>query len=127
MTTQISGFCEERFAPLKEAFRSNFDDGLELGASLALTHGGRMVVDLWAGWANLEETRRWENDTIVSVFSTTKIMIAISTLMLIDRVCSSSTRRWRSTGRNSSRAAREPSPCETRSPTRRACLVSTPS
>ena len=85
MTVEISGFCEERFAPLKEAFRSNFDDGLELGASLALTHGGRMVVDLWAGWANPRQTRPWEKDTIVCVFSTTKIMVTMATLMLVDR------------------------------------------
>jgi len=42
----INGFCDERFLPLKHAFRANFDAGLELGASLALAHRGKIVVDL---------------------------------------------------------------------------------
>jgi CubicO group peptidase (beta-lactamase class C family) len=43
------------------------------------------VVDVWAGWADSEQTRPWEKDTIVHVASTTKIMVAISALILVDR------------------------------------------
>lgn len=82
---EIHGFCDDRFLPLKEAFRANFDAGLELGASLALTHRGRRVVDLWGGHADAKRARPWQQDTIVNVFSTTKIMVSIATLMLIDR------------------------------------------
>jgi hypothetical protein len=46
MTHEIHGFCDERFRLMEEAFRANFDEGLELGASLALTWRGRTVVDL---------------------------------------------------------------------------------
>ena len=85
MTIEICGYCDERFQPLREAFVANFDAGLELGASLALTHQGKPVVDLWAGWADPEQTRPWEEDTIVSVTSTTKIMTIICLLMVVDR------------------------------------------
>jgi CubicO group peptidase (beta-lactamase class C family) len=82
---EIHGFCEERFQPLKDSFRANFDAGLELGASLALTHRGKMVVDIWGGYTDRNETRPWQKDTIVNVFSATKIMATISALMLVDR------------------------------------------
>ena len=85
MTTQIHGVCDQRFQPLKDAFQANFDTGLELGASLALTYQGKTVVDLWAGWADLERTRPWERDTLVRVCSTAKIAAILSLLMLIDR------------------------------------------
>ncbi len=85
MPTEIHGFCNEHFLPLKDAFRANFDAGLELGSSLGVTHQGNLVVDLWAGWRDVGKTQPWQNDTIVRVTSTTKIMTILSLLMLIDR------------------------------------------
>jgi CubicO group peptidase (beta-lactamase class C family) len=85
MGSEIRGFCQERFRPLEDAFRANFDDGLELGASLAVTWRGRMVVDLWGGWSNIKRTRRWRKNTIVFVYSTTKIMLLLCVLRLIDQ------------------------------------------
>jgi len=43
----ISGFCDEELLPVKEAFADNFEQGLEVGASLAVTIDGKYVVDLW--------------------------------------------------------------------------------
>jgi CubicO group peptidase (beta-lactamase class C family) len=85
LSVEVHGSCDERFAPLKETFAANFEAGLELGASLALTWRGQSVVDLWAGWANPERTRPWERDTLVEVMSTTKIPLIISGLILVDR------------------------------------------
>jgi CubicO group peptidase (beta-lactamase class C family) len=85
MTVKINGFCHRRFWPLRQAFKANFKDGLELGASLALSYRGKMVVDLWGGHADPERTKPWQKDTIVVVNSTTKIMAAIAALMLVDR------------------------------------------
>lgn len=85
MSTEIHGFCDERFHPLRDTFSKNFDDGLEVGASLAVTHQGKTVVDLWAGYADWNETQPWLHDTIVPVMSTTKIPMTLSFLMLIDR------------------------------------------
>lgn len=85
MTNEIHGLCDTRFLPFKEAFAQNFDAGLELGASLAVTYRGKMVVDLWAGYANRKKTRPWQENTIVQVFSSTKVPLILSILMLIDR------------------------------------------
>ncbi len=85
MGVELHGVCDERFRTLRDAFIANFDDGLEIGASLGVTWRGRMVVDLWGGWANPKRTRLWKKNTIVPVMSVTKIMLLMSVLMLVDR------------------------------------------
>jgi len=82
---EIQGFCDEQFASVKETFRKNFDDGLEIGASFAATINGKFIINLWAGYADAAQTLPWEENTIVNVYSTTKVMTAICTLMLVDR------------------------------------------
>ncbi len=57
----------------------------EVGASLTVIHGERIVVDLWGGYADSARTRTWNRDTIVNVFSTTKMVTALCILLLADR------------------------------------------
>jgi CubicO group peptidase (beta-lactamase class C family) len=85
MTVEIHGFCDERVAPLRDAFAANFADGLDLGASLAFVQHGKPLLDVWAGWANLRRTRPWTRETIGPLASTTKIATALCLLMVIDR------------------------------------------
>ena len=80
----IHGSFDPRFAPVRDAFAQNFADGLEVGASVAVTVGGRPVVDLWAGEA-VQGGAPWQRDTIVNVYSTTKTMASLCVLMLADR------------------------------------------
>src|SRR6202008_4573436 len=61
----IEGTCDARFARVREAFADNFVSRRETGASAALALDGRIVVDLWAGWADKARTRPWARDTIV--------------------------------------------------------------
>jgi CubicO group peptidase (beta-lactamase class C family) len=82
---EIEGFCDNRFKAVKEVFKSNFDNDLEVGASFAVTLNGKHVIDLWGGYANAAKTVRWKKDTIVNVYSTTKVMTAICIHMLVDR------------------------------------------
>ncbi len=82
---EIHGYCDDRFSGVKDAFAQNFKDGLEVGASFAATLDGKFVVDIWGGYADAAHTRPWESDTIVNVYSTTKVMAALCTLMLVDR------------------------------------------
>ncbi len=82
---EIYGYCDERFNNVKEVFAENFKSGLEVGASLAATLNGEFVIDLWAGYTDAAKTHPWERDTIVNVFSTTKVMTALCALMLVDR------------------------------------------
>jgi CubicO group peptidase (beta-lactamase class C family) len=81
---EVHGSCDDAFGPVRDAFIGNFDQGNEVGASVAVTHHGRPVVDLWAGDAD-QAGRPWEQDTIVNVYSTTKTMAATCVLMLADR------------------------------------------
>src|SRR5262249_27246128 len=81
-TTIIHGMCAPGFEAVRDTFASNFADGSEVGASFAATRNGEFVIDLWAGDADAAHTRRWERDTIVNVYSTTKAMTALCAHML---------------------------------------------
>ena len=82
---EIHGDCDPKFRLVQEAFEDNFKNDLELGAAVAVTVDGRPVVDLWAGFADPERTRPWEQDTLVNVYSTTKGMTAICAHQLVDQ------------------------------------------
>ena len=82
--TSSNGLCKPGYEAVREAFEANFEDGGELGASVAMTVDGEQVVDLWAGDAD-ESGRPWVEDTIVNVYSSTKTMAALCVLMLSDR------------------------------------------
>ena len=73
----IEGTCDSRFEQVREAFAENFVSRRETGASISIALDGRMVVDLWGGWADKARTRPWTRDTIVNVYSTTKGLTAI--------------------------------------------------
>lgn len=82
--TEIHGTYDTRFQAVRDRFAANFDEGLERGASVAVTLHGEPVVDLWGGDADGAGTP-WAEDTIVNVWSTTKTMAATCLLMLADR------------------------------------------
>ena len=80
----VHGTCDDRFAPLRDAFVANFDQGLDVGASVAVALDGEIVVDLWGGAIDDAGTP-WERDTVINVWSTTKTMAALCALVLADR------------------------------------------
>jgi CubicO group peptidase (beta-lactamase class C family) len=82
---EISGYTSSAFEPLVDIMSASLDAGNDLGASLAVTIEGEMVVDTWGGWADPERTRPWEEDTITNVWSTTKTMTSLCALVLADR------------------------------------------
>jgi CubicO group peptidase (beta-lactamase class C family) len=82
---EVHGFCDERFAGVREEFEKNFSERGDVGSSFAVTIEGEYVIDLWGGHRNAEKTLPWEEDTIVNVYSTSKTMTFISILMLADR------------------------------------------
>lgn len=79
----IHGRCTPDFELVRDAFTSNFDQGLEDGASVCVTLDGEVVVDLWGG--DDGHGRAWQSDTLVNVWSVTKTMSATVLLMLADR------------------------------------------
>jgi len=80
----IAGNCDTRFVHVRDAFTENFEHGGEVGAAVAITIGGKLVVDLWAGHADAARTRPWTRDTIVNVASTTKGLTAMCTHRLVE-------------------------------------------
>jgi CubicO group peptidase (beta-lactamase class C family) len=85
LSVEIKGFCDPRFQQLADIFQKNFDEGPEVGASLAVTREGEVVVDLWAGLKDQEKATPWEQDTLVLVFSSTKFPVTLCALRLIDQ------------------------------------------
>jgi CubicO group peptidase (beta-lactamase class C family) len=84
-STPIDGLCDPRFAAVREAFRENFEKRWEPGAALAVSLNGRVVVDLWGGWADRARTTPWQRDTLVNVFSVSKAFCTICALRLVER------------------------------------------
>lgn len=80
----INGICTPGFEAVRDAFATNFEEGLEVGAAAAVTVEGVPVVDIWAGDADPNGTP-WAKDTIVNVYSSTKTMAATCMLILADR------------------------------------------
>jgi CubicO group peptidase (beta-lactamase class C family) len=81
----VHGFVDDRFAAARDAFEANFVSGPDIGATFCATIEGETVVDLWGGFADDAKTRRWQKDTIVNVYSTTKTMTALTALLIADR------------------------------------------
>ncbi|MFK4068361.1 serine hydrolase domain-containing protein [Streptomyces sp. NPDC029674] len=85
MVLSVHGTCAPGFERVREEFERNFTERDDLGASVAATVGGELVVDLWGGDADRTGTRPWERDTLVNVYSTTKGMTALCAHLLADR------------------------------------------
>ena len=82
---EIKGTFDESFSEVVTAFRRNFEDLGEVGASVAIMREGRLVVDIWAGHSDTGLSQPWKRDTITNVFSITKTMATLSALVLADR------------------------------------------
>ena len=82
--SDIDGHVAPAFVAVRDAFAENFAAG-DLGAACAVIHGDETVVDLWGGHRDVAATQPWERDTIVNVWSTTKMMAALCVLVLHDR------------------------------------------
>lgn len=84
MPAGLQGTCDDRFGAVKDILAANLEQGEDLGASVAMTVGGELVVDLWGGWSDEDRTVPWGRDTITNVWSTTKTMTALCALIVAD-------------------------------------------
>lgn len=83
----IAGVCDARFEPVREAFAAGFaaDPSVaELGACVAVSIEGRLVVDLWGGYVDPARTMPWARDTIVDMMSVGKAMLAVVAHRLVE-------------------------------------------
>ncbi|MBN9487757.1 MAG: beta-lactamase family protein [Alphaproteobacteria bacterium] len=81
----VEGTCKPGFERVGEAFRKNFSERGEIGASVCLTVGGETVVDLWGGVADPKTGKAWTRDTVSIVFSCTKGATALCAHVLASR------------------------------------------
>jgi CubicO group peptidase (beta-lactamase class C family) len=82
---KIGGYCDDRFTRVAEEFERNFAERGEVGASVAVTHRGEYVVDLWAGTADPTTAREWAERTVGIVQSCTKTAYALCAHVLVHR------------------------------------------
>ncbi len=85
MSADVYGACAPGLEGVREEFARNFAERREIGAALCATVDGETVIDLWGGAADAEGTRRWQRDTLVNVYSTTKGLTALCAHVLADR------------------------------------------
>lgn len=78
----VDGTCDARFAAVGDVFRDNFERG-ELGAGCTVVVDGRVVVDVWGGWADGSQRRPWARDTLVNAYSVGKPVVALAVLELV--------------------------------------------
>jgi CubicO group peptidase (beta-lactamase class C family) len=79
------GHCDSRFDKLRAALADELAAGEELGAAIAVDIDGELVVDIWGGHADAAKTRKWDRDTIVNLWSSTKPVTSLAALILADR------------------------------------------
>jgi CubicO group peptidase (beta-lactamase class C family) len=82
---QVQGHCDARFSKLRDLMQEFIASGQDIGASLCINIDGDNVVDIWGGYADISTKKPWEKDTVVNVFSTTKLVTNLAALMLISR------------------------------------------
>lgn len=85
MSIDIHGTLAPGFEAVRDAFADNFARGEELGARFAFTVDGEVVVDLWAGWADRQQTVPFDDRTLTMVFSTTKAVAATMIARLVEQ------------------------------------------
>lgn len=81
---RVHGTTAPGFEPVRRTFARNAFRG-EWGGALSVWHDGRFVVDLWAGLSDQRRRTPWQPDTLATVFSSTKGLVALCFLMLADR------------------------------------------
>jgi CubicO group peptidase (beta-lactamase class C family) len=81
---EVQGRCDDRFSGVREALARRLDED-ELGASMAVDLDGETVVDIWGGYRDEARTTPWTQDTITNVWSTTKCVLSLAALTLVDR------------------------------------------
>ena len=81
----IHGNFDEKFQSIVDCYENQFNLGLDIGSSLAVTYEGEIVVDIWAGTRDKAQSLPWEENTIVNVFSSTKNATSLSAYVLADQ------------------------------------------
>jgi CubicO group peptidase (beta-lactamase class C family) len=80
----IQGQVDARFEPVRECFAEVVRGQAGTGAAFTAWCGGRVVADLWGGWADQGRTRPWREDSVVQPYSVSKPFVAVCALRLVE-------------------------------------------
>ena len=78
-------FVRGRLRAGARRFQSNFTDGDDVGAAVAVWVEGDLVVNLWGGFADAAGLRPWRRDTLASIYSGSKGLTSTCVHLLADR------------------------------------------
>ncbi|WP_051279911.1 serine hydrolase domain-containing protein [Hellea balneolensis] len=78
-------FVASGLEPVADAFKANFQDGLEYGAQFCAYRNGELILDLKGGWTDRKKTQAVSGDTLFSVYSSGKAMAAMVIAHLADQ------------------------------------------
>jgi len=81
---ETQGFADGRFGPVRQCFTEIIAAQPGTGAAFAAWCDGRLVVDLWGGYADLGRRRRWDADSLVQPYSVSKPFAAVCALRLTE-------------------------------------------
>jgi CubicO group peptidase (beta-lactamase class C family) len=81
----MHGTVDARFSRVRDVFAENFAAHGDVGAGVAVTLDGKLVVDLWDGFSDKGKTRPWTESTLANVFSVTKGWTAVCAHRLVDQ------------------------------------------
>lgn len=78
----VDGAFDARFAAVRDAFATCFEEHGERGGAVCVVADGKVVVDLWGGVLDAAG-RPWAPDTLVDVFSVGKALVATAAARLV--------------------------------------------
>lgn len=62
-TITLTGYYDNEFSSVYAEFEKNFTRRREAGASLQITHKGKIVVDLWGGIVDIDKKTPWKKNS----------------------------------------------------------------
>ncbi|XP_052230379.1 beta-lactamase domain-containing protein 2-like [Dreissena polymorpha] len=87
--SQLLPFVEGEFKPefinVALALKKNMESGLEQGSAFVVYYDGEPVLDMWAGYADIQSLRRWRNDTTTMLFGAGQAITAFLVALMVDR------------------------------------------
>ena len=74
----IEGICEDKYLAVKELFLELHKTDREVGSSFAVYKDGNPIIDIWGGFSDKDKINSWQQNTLATVWSTTKGVAAIT-------------------------------------------------
>jgi len=81
----VEGITRPGYEAVRTAFAENLASGQELGAHFAVYRHGEALVDLWGGRLARDPARPIAQDSLYTIFSATKGIVAMCFALLVER------------------------------------------